>query len=250
MTPTSVGMRCPECARDRTKVRTLANVGTALIVTRALIAINVAAYVAELATAPNGSSGGGWVYVHGALFGPAIASLHEYWRLVTSGFLHDNQLPFGLLHIGFNMYLLYILGGLLEPALGPLRFGILYGVSLLAGSFGALLVTPDAATVGASGAVFGLMGAGVVTLRARGFDPMASGIPLLIAFNLLLSFSSSRISVGGHIGGLVGGTIAAWVLIHVGERPRAALPALGACLALGAAAVAGSIAVAGSSGIG
>src|SRR5215203_5491410 len=107
MTPTPVGMRCPDCARQRTPVRTMANVraGGEPVVTYALIAINVIAFVAELASGSAvAQRGGGSVINRGALFGPAIAEDHEYWRLITSGFLHA-----GLIHILFNMYFLYVL---------------------------------------------------------------------------------------------------------------------------------------------
>src|SRR4051794_24986378 len=144
MTPTPVGMRCPECSRQRTKVRTMDTVRGGVEVTRVLIGINVLAFVAELSSGTGPDS----VYARGALFGPGIAD-GEYWRLVTGGFLHYPTLPFGLLHIGFNMYLLWVLGNMLEPALGSVRFAALYFTSLLAGSFGALLLTPDAHTVGA-----------------------------------------------------------------------------------------------------
>src|SRR5206468_12955388 len=109
-----------------------------------------------------------------ALFGPAVAD-GEVYRLVTAGFLHA-----GLFHLFVNMYSLWILGTLLEPAIGRVQYLLIYFVSLLAGSFGALLVPPHAPTVGASGAIFGLMGAGVVILRHRGIDPMQSGLPLWI----------------------------------------------------------------------
>ena len=138
---------------------------------------------------------------------------HEYWRLVTAGFLHA-----GLLHIGFNMYILYWLGTMLEPALGRVRFVALYFASLLAGSLGALLLSPNAVTVGASGAVFGLMGAAFVIQRARGIDPMQSGIGPLILLNLGLTFVIPGISIGGHIGGLVGGVLAC--LRDGAARPR------------------------------
>ena len=138
-----------------------------------------------------------------ALWGPAIDVGHDYYRLVTAGFLHS-----GLLHIGFNMYILYWLGTMLEPALGHPRFVALYFASLLAGSAGALVFSPNAVTVGASGAVFGLMGAAFVMQRARGIDPMQSGIGPVILFNLVLSFVIPNISIGGHIGGLVGGAAA------------------------------------------
>ena len=90
------------------------------------------------------------------------------------------------------MYLLYILGQMLEPAIGRVRFAVLYFVALLAGSFGALLLSPDVHTVGASGAVFGLMGAAVVMMRAAGSTPWQSGIGGLIVFNLGFTFTARR----------------------------------------------------------
>ncbi len=111
----------------------------------------------------------------------------EWYRLVTSGFLHAS-----LIHIGFNMLLLFFLGRLLEPALGTPRFLVLYFASLLAGSFGALLLDPNALTVGASGAVFGLAGATFVIARGRGMNALAGEIGFLIVFNLVFSLASAR----------------------------------------------------------
>jgi membrane associated rhomboid family serine protease len=243
MTPTSVGMRCPECARQRTRVVTARSMyaGTA-IVTQALIVINVAVFLGELVTGVSltgGSFGGSSLVFHGALYGPLVAS-GDYWRLITSGFLHAN-----LIHIGFNMYALYFLGRMLEPVVGHARFALIYFVSLLAGSFGALLVTPHAFTVGASGAVFGIAGAAVVDLRHRGVDPMQSGLPLFIGINLLLGFTLSGISIGGHIGGLIGGALTALVL-HQADMRRGVPAAVGPLLAagIGVIAVIGAIAVA------
>ena len=193
--------------------------------------------------------GGGWIYEHGALFGPLIDTQGEVWRIVTGAFLHDYHLPFGILHIGFNMYILYFLGTLLEPAIGRVRFLSLYFTSLLCGSFGALLVTPNSPTVGASGAVFGLMGGAIIVMRARGMDPWRSPIAGLIVINLLFSFTWGGISIGGHIGGLIGGAIAALALIEVGERPGLAGVGYVLCAVIAAAAVAGSLAVAGGSGL-
>ena len=241
MTPTPVGMRCPECARERTPVRTIRDLTMQASLTRVLIGINVVAWVAELATGRGGVLGGGTVFEYGALNGPGVAA-GEYWRLVTSGFLHSNQMPFGLLHIGFNMYLLYVLGQMIEPSVGHLRFAALYAVSLLGGAFGALLLSPDASTVGASGAVFGLMGGALVLMRARGIDPMQSGIPLLILLNLVLSLRPG-ISIGGHVGGLIGGLAAAFALVELGERRGSRALPLVACAVLAVAAVVGSIAV-------
>jgi membrane associated rhomboid family serine protease len=240
MTPTSVGMRCPECARQRTPVRTMRSMTHEPTVTYALIAINVAAFIAS--TVGGGglaNRGGGSVIDHGALYGPAIAHQHEYWRLITGGFLHA-----GFLHIGFNMYLLYLLGRMVEPALGPVRFGALYFASLLAGSFGALLVTPNSLTVGASGAVFGLMGAAAVMMRARGISVMESGIGGLIVLNLGLSFVLNGISIGGHIGGLIGGGLAALAL-EQGMQRRSQILGLAGCAAVAAISVVGALAAAG-----
>ena len=116
------------------------------------------------------------------------------------------------------MLALYVLGELLEPAIGRLRFGLIYFASLLAGSFGALLLEPTAPTVGASGAVFGLMGAAFVVMRHRGINPMESGLGLWIGLNLLITFTIPGISIGGHIGGLVGGALAAFLLFDLRER--------------------------------
>jgi membrane associated rhomboid family serine protease len=230
MTVTSVGMRCPECARQRTKVRTMRSIGASGIeVTQALIAINVVAFLASgsavfsISGSPSSPS---WVLDHGFLSGPTIHDLHQYYRLVTSGFLHED-----LLHIGFNMYLLYVLGRMLEPVVGHLRFGVIYFTALLAGSFGALLFTPTAASLGASGAVFGLMGAAVFEMRARGVDPMASGIVPLIVINLILSLTLSNISIGAHVGGLVGGALASLVLQRA-DLLRSTLLGYGGCAAI------------------
>jgi membrane associated rhomboid family serine protease len=147
------------------------------------------------------------------------------------------------------MLALYILGQMVEPALGRLRFGLLYFVSLLCGSFGALLLSPDSLTVGASGAVFGLMGGAAIVARNRGFSLMESGLGLWIGINLLITFTIPRISIGGHLGGIVGGALAALILVELGERGRVPrwVPEL-LCAALGVAAVIGSIVAAEAAG--
>ena len=237
MTATPVGMRCPDCAGRRQRVQTLRSMHVDPTVTYVLIALCVLMFLGSGASL--GSGGSTRVYFDLSLTGPDVSD-GQYWRLITAGFLHS-----GLLHIGFNMYILYWLGTMIEPSLGHARFLALYLTSLVAGSFGALLVSPDARTVGASGAVFGLMGAAFVMQRARGIDPMQSGIGPVILFNLVLSFVIPNISIGGHIGGLVGGAAAGFAMEWLtGRRPGLAAP-IAACVAIGAAAAVAAVAVAG-----
>jgi membrane associated rhomboid family serine protease len=250
MTTTPVGMRCPECAKQRTKVKRIRDIATVPQVTYALIAINVIAFLAEGGGVFSISGGAsGTVLREGGLLGssesPGLVGAGvahgQWWRIITGGFLHEN-----LLHIGFNMWVLYYLGTMLEPALGRLRFALIYAVSLLAGSLGALLVSPHSLTVGASGAVFGLMGAAAVEVRARQIPLMQSGVGSLIVLNLIISFTLPGISWGGHLGGLIGGALAA-ALMRLGDRYRNQALALAACALIAAASVAGSFAVAKSS---
>jgi membrane associated rhomboid family serine protease len=250
MTTTPVGMRCPECASQRTKVVRLREMASVPQVTYALIVINAIVFVTEGRSALSISgAASGTVVSEGALIGsseiPALAGVGvahgQWWRIVTSGFLHEN-----LLHIGFNMYVLYILGRMLEPVLGRVKFATIYGVSLLTGSLGALLVSPHVLTVGASGAVFGVMGAAAVEMRARQIPIMQSGVGTLILLNLVISFTLPGISWGGHVGGLIGGTVAALV-IQYGDRRRAQALALVGCAVIAAASVAACLATAKSS---
>jgi membrane associated rhomboid family serine protease len=245
MTPSPVGMRCPECSKQRTKV--VRGVGEASLsatapATFALIAINVAAFFAEIAT---GSGGFGTItsslIPEFGLYGPSVAS-GEWYRLLTSAFLHA-----GLFHIAGNMILLFFLGRILEPAVGTPRFVMLYFVSLFAGSFGALLLSPDSLSIGASGAVFGVLAATFVIARGRGVDALASTVGILILLNLAFSFGVRGISVGAHLGGLIAGGLCALVILagergYLGERhtPMELL----AMAALGFFAIASAIAVA------
>jgi len=242
MTTTSVGMRCPECARQTTKVKRIGSV-TEPTLTYVLIGINLLLWLGFGLAGDAGTD----VYVHAGLSRVGLAD-GDVWQVVTAGFLHARLgESYGFLHIFSNMFSLYILGTLLEPAVGRLRFGLIYAVSLLAGSFGALLLTPDGLTVGASGAIFGLMGAAVVVMRNRGINPMESGLGLWIGLNLLITFVIPGISIGGHIGGLIGGALAAFVLFDLRERVK--VPALAPTLiaaAIGVLAVVGSFAVSAS----
>jgi membrane associated rhomboid family serine protease len=244
MTPTPVGMRCPECASQRTKV--VRGVGEAGLLASApatfiLIALNVAAYLAEVASGHGGLTPATSLIPEFGLFGPSVAS-GEWYRLLTSAFLHE-----GLWHLAGNMILLFFLGRILEPGIGTSRFVAIYAASLLAGSFGALLLSPDSLSIGASGAVFGVLGATFVVARGRGVDALASSVGILILLNLAISFGVPGISVGAHLGGLVAGVLCS-LLILAGERGmlgRRHFPAeLIAMSALGILAAIAAIAVA------
>ena len=245
MTTSPVGMRCPECSAQKTKVRTMRDVHGEPRVTYALIAISVIAFFASVSGGDLNERFG----VLGSGFIPGLGDSGvaegEIWRLVTGGFLHG-----GIIHVGFNMYLLYMLGTMLEPSLGSVRFAAVYFASLLAGSFGAVLLSPDRITVGASGAVFGLMAFAFLEMRRRGIDPMQSGIGGLLVLNLIITFLPGfNISIGGHLGGLLGGALAA-AAIGASQRykARASLAvAVAACAVIAVVAVAGAIAVAGQS---
>ena len=242
MTPTSVGMRCPECARERTKVRTLRTPTSRYQAWEVLIAINVIAYLGEVAT---GISPSGWLWYHGVLFGPFMSGgQHEYWRLLTSGFLHES-----LIHIGLNMLSLWFVGRVLEPAIGTGYFVAIYFASLLAGSFGALLFTPGEPTLGASTAIFGIFGALIVVAHARGIPLWQSGLGPMLAINLVFTLTVSEVSVGGHLGGLAGGLICGWAVVELGERRRRRSLALAACAAVAVVSIIAAIAVAGSHGL-
>lgn len=242
MTPTAVGMRCPECSSQKTKIHTLASIAVVPRVTYVLIALNVIVFLGGGASGGALSGSRSVLFTEGALIGIAAGAdgaigvaAGEYWRLLTGGFLHA-----GLLHLGFNMYVLYWLGTMLEPSLGHVRFLALYVASLLAGSFGALLLSPASFTVGASGAVFGLMGAAFILERARGRDPMQSGLGFVILLNLGLTFVIANISIGGHIGGLIGGALAAAAMTRL-ARTRSPFPTVAICTVVAVISVAGGI---------
>jgi membrane associated rhomboid family serine protease len=180
--------------------------------TYALIGLNAIVFIAELLSGgPAGLGDGGSLINDGGTNGPEIAD-GDWWRVLTGGFLHA-----GFIHLLLNMYVLYIAGSILEPGIGTPRFLGIYLVGLLGGSLGAVLIDPNATTVGASGAIFGLMAAVIVVARGRGIEEVASQFGLFVVLNLVLTFSIPGISIGGHIGGLVGGGLAA-ALVILAER--------------------------------
>jgi membrane associated rhomboid family serine protease len=217
MTPAPVGQRCPEhsgkpqgARRVTAGVRRGAFEGSGAVVTKALVAANILVYVITAAQGGGLNSPGGSLFDKWELLGPAVAN-GDWWRLITSAFLHAS-----LLHIAFNMYFLWFVGAPVEMALGRGRFLLIYIVSGLAGSAGALVYTPDKPTVGASGALFGILGAALVLERQRNYVLGGSALALIV-INLILSFALANISIGGHIGGLIGGILCTLVLSKFGS---------------------------------
>ena len=248
MTPTSVGMRCPECSRQRTKVHTARSISRSSdpVVTNTLIAVCVIAYLAESSSggALTGSGAAGTVLLKGGLDGPAISMGHQYYRLLTSGFLHLN-----FEHILFNMIFLFFIGRILEPAIGRVNFAAVYLTSLFAGSFGALLFQPDSLTVGASGACFGMLGALMVVAHDRRIPIWSSGLGITLVINIVFSLTFAGISIGGHIGGFIAGLICGALVVELGERRGMRAAALAGCALVAVLSVVGAIAVAGGTGL-
>jgi membrane associated rhomboid family serine protease len=206
MTPAAVGLRCPDHAGTRRVVkpprvvRRTPRGATGALVTKSLIAANFAIYLITASQGAGINAPGGSLFAKWALFGPLVAH-GDWWRLITAAFLHAS-----VIHIGLNMYVLWIIGAPVEEYLGRARFLALYFVSGLAGSAGALVVTPLAVTVGASGAIFGILGA-LLIIEWQTTGRLAGNAMTWIVINLALSFVISNISIGGHIGGLIGGIL-------------------------------------------
>lgn len=240
MTQASIGHHCPEClAGSKQRVYTARNLpsstGSPLLV--ALIAINVVVYLAQ-----EGSNDR--ITLDGLLFGPAVAD-GEWWRIVTSAFLHAN-----LLHIGFNMYALWLLGRPLLEGLGKLRFVLLYVAGLFGGSLAVLAFNWSAPTLGASGAVLGLGGALVAALWARGIGLHQTSLVPILGLNLLLPVLVGGISFWGHFGGIAGGFAAGWLLTWLPIRyRRSQSEAIGATGALCAVLAVASLLVADAGGL-
>ena len=234
MTPAAVGLRCPEHSgkpqgvQKVTRAATRATTGVGSrrgnTVTLILIGINLFVYLAELAAGGNLNGTGNWIYNHGVLFAngtysngqvitgpvnaavpaglPAAGVSHgEWWRLLTAAFLH-----YGPVHLALNMFSLYFAGSILEQVIGRWRYLLLYLVSGIAGSAGALFHTPGSPTAGASGAIFGVLG-GLLVLERRGNIATGGQVLGLIVLNLIFTFAVPGVSVGGHVGGLIAGAL-------------------------------------------
>ncbi len=239
MTSTTVGMRCPECAKQRTRVvRPRAMANATPVATQAIIAINVVVYLSELFTGSGVGSVGGTIYQHGALFGPLVAA-GDWWRVVTSGFLHA-----GFFHVALNMVFIWFIGRSLEPAIGTARFVVAYGASLLCGSFGVLLLEPHSIAVGASGAAFGLLGALIVEARSRGIDLWQTGLIQVALINFAFTFLGANIAVGAHLGGFVGGILVGVIYDQFDRRRLPRQASLAAAVLLGVVAFVASLAIA------
>jgi membrane associated rhomboid family serine protease len=243
MTMAPVGIRCPEHSgkpqgvqRVTRGVRRASFEGAGAKVTRILIGLNVGVYVAELVQGGGVYGTGSTVYEKGVLWAPFVAQ-GDWWRLLTAAFLH-----YGPFHLLLNMLGLYWFGSLLEQRIGSGRFVLLYLASGLAGSAGALVVSPTSPTVGASGAIFGILGAGLILEHQRDYVFGGSALGVIIA-NLVLTFAwSGNISVGGHIGGLIGGAAATLALSRFGRGHavygRAGLVGIAGIVAVGIISVA------------
>jgi membrane associated rhomboid family serine protease len=248
MTPAPVGIRCPEHSGKaqgiqkvtRAAERAVTGVGGRQInaVTIALIGINVAVALVELASGSSASFTNNSIFEKGSLFATGFVSANghllgvahgEWWRLGTAMFLHAS-----FFHLAVNMYSLYFVGSIMEQVIGRWRFLLLYLASGLAGSAGALVLSPLSPTVGASGAIFGVLG-GLFILERRRHIATGGQVAGLIVINLVITFAfSSSISVGGHIGGLVGGMILMLALL---QFRRSALYSIAAVLAVSVASV-------------
>ncbi len=234
MTAAPVGLRCPDHAGKRRAVpaaaaaRRRANIraprtplaSATAPVTKVLIGLNVAMYLITVVQGAGLNAPGGSVFAKFALFGPRYfldgtlyggVSHGEWWRLVTATFLHAS-----IIHLGFNMLALLWFGGPVEEYLGRLRFILLYLVSGLAGSAGALIQNPTGITVGASGAIFGILGA-MVVLEWQATGRVGGNALTLIVINLGLSFAIPNVSWGGHVGGLIGGVLCTLAFARFGR---------------------------------
>jgi membrane associated rhomboid family serine protease len=214
LTQADIGSLCTECLRrakpaTRERIR-FWNAAQSVLVTRAIIGLNLVIFVWVLFGTDRYIGGG---VINGRELDMALSQFFidngEWYRLISSGFLH-----FGLFHVGMNMFLLWQLGVLLEPALGRARFALLYFVSMLGGAVGALVLSPNALTGGASGAVFGLMAAASVGLQQRGVNPLKTGIGATLILNLLITFTIPGISIGGHLGGALMGAAAGYAMLE------------------------------------
>lgn len=216
----SVGSHCLECRKAaqpdiKTRVK-YANAGERVLVTRVLIAINLIVFLWMIAKDREALTGGHVTQqqIDLGLNRILLRQNHEWYRLVTNGFTH-----FGIIHIGFNMYVLWQLGQLLERTLGRVQFTLLYFAGLLGGSAGVLMLTDRGITGGASGAVFGLVAALAISMHRQGINIMQTGVGRMLMLNLMLTFILPGISIGGHLGGAVAGALCGAAMLAPQWKP-------------------------------
>jgi membrane associated rhomboid family serine protease len=206
MRSASIGYQCPACASDSTPVikginrnRFIPNQKNTPV-TKFLSISLIAIFLLQELT-------GTLLVKSFALFAPLVTS-GEWWRLISAGFLHGS-----IIHLLFNVYILWVIGSQLESIVGNIKFIIIYFVSLLGGSVASYLFSPFGSySIGASGAIFGLMGSMLVVGRKRNLD--ISQITTLVAINVVIGFVLSGIDWRAHLGGLATGAFITWVLIN------------------------------------
>jgi rhomboid protease GluP len=192
------------------------------LITYALIAINALVFLAMVAsgvsfTQPSPQD----VFTWGGDFGPATVGAHQWWRLLTSCFVH-----FGIIHIGLNMYVLYQIGPFIETVFGRARYLLIYFLSGLAGSLVSVFIHPNAVGAGASGAIFGLYGAvfGFLLIHRRTLNPavtssIGKSAGIFVLYNVVFGAMQGTTDLSAHLGGLVAGLLAGAALV----RPRSAI---------------------------
>ena len=206
MRSASIGYQCPACASDSTPVikginrnRFIPNQKNTPV-TKFLSISLIAIFLLQELT-------GTLLVKSFALFAPLVTS-GEWWRLISAGFLHGS-----IIHLLFNVYILWVIGSQLESIVGKVKFIIIFFVSLLGGSVASYLFSPFGSySIGASGAIFGLMGAMLVLGRKRDLD--ISQITTLVVINVVIGFVLSGIDWRAHLGGLAAGAFITWVLIN------------------------------------
>ncbi|TCM45697.1 rhomboid family intramembrane serine protease [Kribbella sp. VKM Ac-2568] len=212
MNSAAVGFQCPSCfnegvksiPRTRTSLGGVAR-GNTPIVTLTMLALNVLVFIVVRTGSPQ--------VANDLVLVPVLVDT-EPWRLLTSAYTHVQ-----IFHIFSNLFMLYVVGPPLEQMLGRLRFTVLYLLSALGGSVAVwLLGSPISATLGASGAVLGLVGALLVISRARGLD--VTWIIAYVAITAVISFTIPNISWEGHLGGFVTGAAVAWIFLQDTKRRR------------------------------
>jgi len=226
-----VGFQCPSCVKEGSRstrqTRTPyggQRVADPRLTTFVLIGLNAAVWLLILATGGVNSrlldklallpQSASRAYPDGTVAVVQGVSDGAWWQPLTSMFTHVEAL-----HIGFNMLALFFLGPMLETVLGRARFLAVYFVSGLAGSAAVMLLSnPHGQTLGASGAIFGLMGAlAVVALKVHG---QVQSVLMWIGLNLVFTFTVSGISWQGHIGGLVAGVILGAAMVYAPREHR------------------------------